>query len=113
MPAANSLMRDYFHLLRDHELVQLRPVLEAMIRRRTELARHSYQLYTLEFGDRRSLAESEFVRLFESALEHGLAGLIECAVEKFAGALIGLGELLVEHRVPLEEVAALLGLFEE
>jgi len=102
----------HFHLLGDHELMPLGPVLEAIVRRRTEVVRHWYQLYVLHFGDRRSLAESEFVRLFEATLEHSLTALVEGNVGKFASDVIALGELLVERRVPLGEAVASLGLFE-
>ncbi len=108
----NSLMLFHFHLLGDHELAALCPVLEAIVRRRTAVVRHWYQLYAQHFGDRRSLAGSEFVRLFESSLEHSLTALVENNVGKFASEVIALGELLVERRVPLGEAVAALGLFE-
>lgn len=108
----NSLMLFHFHLLGDHELAALCPVLEAIVRRRTAVVRHWYQLYAQHFGDRRSLAGSEFVRLFESSLEHSLTALVENNVGKFASDVIALGELLVERRVPLAEAVASLGLFE-
>ncbi|MGO9060522.1 MAG: sigma 54-interacting transcriptional regulator [Candidatus Binataceae bacterium] len=43
-------------------------------------------------------------------LEHGLTALVEGNVGKFASEVIGLGELLVERRVPLIEAVASLGL---
>ena len=103
----------HFHLLWDRDLEDLREVLEAILQRRDEVVRHWYQLYVLHFGDARSLSGAEFARIFEPAIAHNKSALVEGNMERYASEVTRLGEVLAEHRVPIEEVVASLHLFEE
>jgi transcriptional regulator with PAS, ATPase and Fis domain len=103
----------HFHLLWDHDLEDLREVLEAILKHRDEVVRHWYQLYVLHFGDARCLSEAEFTRIFEPAIERNKTALLEGDMERYASEVIGLGEALARQGVPLEEVIASLHLFEE
>jgi hypothetical protein len=73
-----------FALLDEREVAELRPVLEAIVRRRDEIVHRWYELYARRFGELRSLRGSDFVRLFESALERSLTRLVEGAGGEFA-----------------------------
>src|SRR5690348_14076484 len=66
----------YFHLLWEEDLEELRPVLEAIKDRRSEVVDHWYHLYVLHFGDSRTLSEVEFRNIFEPALERNQLDLL-------------------------------------
>src|SRR5215831_9686772 len=53
----------YYHLLWDHELAELAPIMDALAAHRTEVLERWYQLYLLHFGEERSLAQSEFFEI--------------------------------------------------
>jgi transcriptional regulator with PAS, ATPase and Fis domain len=93
----------HFHLLSEHDLEELRPFFEALLKQRSEVVRHWYQQYVLHFCDSRALSESEFTRIFESALEHSKSALLGGDMNGYSAQVSRLGELLVEHRMPLEE----------
>ena len=54
----------YFHLLWDHELDNLAPILDAILSRREQVLAHWHRLYVLHFGDSRSLSDREFMEIF-------------------------------------------------
>ncbi|GEM_PF-6782243 len=103
----------YPNLLDEGEAARLRPVLEAVVRRRQEVVSQWYQRYARYFGDSRSLSNSEFVDLFVSALYRILDPLMEGNREQFAHQTIRLGELLIQRRMPSAEAFACLALFQE
>lgn len=94
-------------------MARLRPLLNATLLRFTEVVPQWYRLYALHFGDQRSLPESQFLSVFDPALRRALGALVEGRAGEFASETIGLGEMLVEQRMPLEEAVASFGLFEE
>jgi transcriptional regulator with AAA-type ATPase domain len=100
-------------LLADRQVAQLRPLLEAIVRRRDEVVPEWYQLYARRFGERRSLSKAEFVHLFGVALHRIFNPLIEGNWKQFAHESIRLGERLIERRMPSAEAFACLGLFQE
>src|SRR6266542_3629186 len=59
----------YFNLLFEEELVELRPVLAEIGRRRGEVLEEWWELYQLYFGDTRTLAEPEFLRVYGADLD--------------------------------------------
>ncbi len=103
----------YFHLLWDDDLDELREVLKAIRGRRREVVSHSYELYVMHFGDRRSLSESEFSQIFEPALLSNHDALLRKDMDAYAAGVLQTGRQLAEHRVPLAEVIAATQLFEE
>jgi DNA-binding NtrC family response regulator len=103
----------HFHLLWDEDIEEMQAIFEAIRDRRTEVVTHWYQLYTLHFGDERVLSESEFFRIFEPALLRHKTDLLEKNMDRYAEDVRGLGEILAERGVPLQEIIASLHLFEE
>ena len=67
----------HFHLLWDEDLEQMKEIFQAIRDRRAEVVAHWYQLYTLHFGDARTLSEAEFSRIFEPALLRNKNDLLE------------------------------------
>jgi DNA-binding NtrC family response regulator len=112
-PAHTKVGPRYFHLLWDDDLKELRELLQAVLNRRTEVVQHWNQLYSLHFGGSRSLSDSEFVQIFEPAIERGMSALLEGDMESYTSHMFLLGESLVERGVPIDEVIASLHLFEE
>ncbi len=78
-----------------------------------EVIRHWYQLYTIHFGDQRSLAEREFHDIFYTNLKRNTADLLEGDMDRYTLNTIRTGEELCERRVPFSEVIASLHLYEE
>jgi hypothetical protein len=108
--AEHTLPR-HFHLLSDQDLDELRPISEIIVRRRSEIVLDWYEQYVLHFSDSRTLSWSDFERIFENALQHTQATLLDGDIDKYAAEVSQLGELLAEHRMPLGEVIASLQLF--
>jgi two-component system, NtrC family, response regulator AtoC len=118
MPSANSMYAcagqpRHFHLLWDEDLDDLQEILKAIRDRRSEVVAYWYQLYTLHFGDGRTLSEAEFSRIFESALLRNKNDLLEKNMDRYGEDVRGLGVMLAERGVPLQEIIASLQLFEE
>jgi DNA-binding NtrC family response regulator len=103
----------HFHLLWDEDLEEMRGIFEAIRDRRAEVVREWYQLYTLHFGEARTLSEAEFFRIFEPALFRNKNDLLERNMDRYAEDVRGLGETLAEKGVPLQEIIASLQLFEQ
>ncbi len=107
--ATNPFSANYaidFHLLSDRDLEELRPIFEAMLKRRHEVVRHWCSLYVIHFGDSRALSQAEFMRIFESVLEHNQAALLRGDLHEYVAQMNRLGESLAAHRMPLEEAIA-------
>jgi transcriptional regulator with PAS, ATPase and Fis domain len=103
----------YFDLLWEHELDELKPILEALGRRRQEALEYWYELYLLHFRDRRALSQTEFFRIYGPDIEATADALGQKDFERFVSAIRRVGETLAERRVPFSEVVASMHLFEE
>ena len=112
-PAAHHNNLSYYHLLWDHELAELAPIMEALARHRQEILEHWYQLYLLHFGDERSLAQNEFFELCGLDLDATTETLRAGTFEQFVIRMRRIGVALAERRVPFAEVVASMHLFEE
>src|SRR5215469_5035030 len=103
----------YFHLLWDHELESLAPVLDAILSRREQVLAHWHRLYLLHFGDTRSLSDREFYEIFGADLAATIGDLRAKDVDKFTADVRRIGEALAERRVPFPEIVVSMHLFEE
>jgi two-component system response regulator HydG len=103
----------YFHLLWDHELEELRGILEDLRNRRDEIVADWHRLYAVHFGDKRSLAEAQFIELFGSKVVVAADALLKKDIDAFTAHVQKIGETLSEHKVPFSEVVASMHLFEE
>ncbi|MGZ6252753.1 MAG: sigma 54-interacting transcriptional regulator, partial [Candidatus Binataceae bacterium] len=103
----------YYHLLWDHELAELGPVMDALAGHRREILEHWYQLYLLHFGDERSLAQSEFFEICGLDLDATTETLRAGTFEQFVIRMRRVGVALAQRRVPFAEVVASMHLFEE
>ena len=112
-PAAHPNHLSYYHLLWDHELADLRPIMDALASHRREILEHWYQLYLLHFGNDRSLAQSEFFEICGLDLDATTETLREGTFEQFVIRMRRIGAALAGRRVPFAEVVASVHLFEE
>jgi transcriptional regulator with PAS, ATPase and Fis domain len=103
----------YFHLIWDDELDELQDALQAIQKHRAEVLEHWYSLYLLHFADSRALNRTEFMEIFGSELDTTLKDLIDKDLDRFAGDLRRIGELLAERSVPFSELIVSMHLFEE
>jgi DNA-binding NtrC family response regulator len=103
----------YFQLLDDEDLDQLRPLLEAVRDRCSEVVANWYEMYVVHFGDSRSLSQAEFTSVFEPIVLRAESALLRKDMEAYIGDMLRLGEDLTERRVTLQELIAALHLFEE
>ena len=103
----------HFHLLWDHELDELRPVLASIQRNRQDVLEHWHQLYVLHFADSRTLGKTEFLEIFGSELDATLKDLLDKDMDRFAADIRRSGELLAERSVPFSELIVSMHLFEE
>ncbi|HLH78262.1 MAG TPA: sigma-54 dependent transcriptional regulator [Candidatus Binataceae bacterium] len=103
----------HFHLLWDDDLEEMRDIFLALRDRRAEVVARWYQLYTLHFGDQRTLSEADFFQIFEPALFRNKNDLLEKNMDRYAQDVRSLGETLAERGVPLQEIIASLQLFEQ
>jgi DNA-binding NtrC family response regulator len=103
----------YFHLLFEHELIELRPILEALGRRRDEVLRHWYQLYHLHFAEKRTLSEPEFLQIHGPDIDATSWRLIAGDFDRFVTEVRAVGEKLAARGVPFAEVVASMHFFEQ
>jgi two-component system response regulator AtoC len=103
----------YFHLLWDHELDSLAPILDSIMSRREQVLTHWHQLYLLHFGDTRSLSDREFMEIFGADLTATIGDLRAKDVDKFTSDVRRIGEALAERHVPFPEIVVSMHLFEE
>jgi transcriptional regulator with PAS, ATPase and Fis domain len=112
-PAVHHNTLSYYHLLWDHELAELAPIMDALAGHRQEVLEHWYQLYLLHFGDERSLAQSEFFEICGLDLDATTETVRVGTFEQFVIRMRRIGVALAERRVPFSEVVASMHLFEE
>jgi len=103
----------HFHLLWEHELDELRPVLASIQRHRHDVLEHWYQLYVLHFAGSRTLGKTEFLEIFGSELDATLKDLLDKDMDRFAADIRRIGEQLAERSVPFSELIVSMHLFEE
>ncbi len=103
----------YFHLLWDHELDNLAPILDSILSRREQVMAHWHQLYILHFGDARSLSDREFMEIFGADLAATIGDLRAKDVDKFTSDVRRIGEALADRHVPFPEIVVSMHLFEE
>lgn len=114
MPATPSVRRpQYFHLLWDEEIEQLRDILLVLQERHDDVLDRWYQLYTVHFGEAATLSRREFFALYGQDLVQTVAHLLRGDMEQFVMVMRASGERLVERGVPFREVISSLHLFEE
>ncbi len=101
----------YFHLLFKDEIVELRPILADIGRRRDEVIEEWLRLYQFHFGETRTLAEPEFRRIYGADLDATCA-LGVGGFHRFAAEVREIGEQLAARGVPFAEVIASMHLFE-
>jgi two-component system, NtrC family, response regulator AtoC len=111
--AARPGLPRHFHLLWDEDLEEMQGIFAAIRDRRTEVIADWYQLYTLHFGDARTLSEAEFFRIFEPAVFRNKSDLLEKNMDRYAEDVRSLGETLADRGMPLEEIIASIQLFEQ
>ncbi|HVB80273.1 MAG TPA: sigma 54-interacting transcriptional regulator [Candidatus Binataceae bacterium] len=103
----------YFGLIWQHELELLKPLLEAVAARREAVLAEWWELYSVHFGDRRSLSRAEFFQIHGADLDATVATLKRESFTDFVIAVRAVGEQLAERHVPFTEVVASMHLFEE
>ncbi len=111
---ASSQVRSprYFQLLDHDDLDRLRPLLEAVHDRCSEVIGNWYETYLVHFGDSRSLSQAEFAHVFEPVILRAESALLRKDMESYVRSMLRLGEELAERRVTLQELIAALHLFE-
>ncbi|MBI2964462.1 MAG: sigma 54-interacting transcriptional regulator [Deltaproteobacteria bacterium] len=102
----------YFNLLFEEELLELRPILQEIARRRGEVLEEWRRLYGFYFGETRALAEPEFLRIYGADLD-ATAGLAGGDFHRFAAEVHKVGEQLAARGVRFAEVIASMHLFEQ
>jgi two-component system response regulator AtoC len=112
-PEYRPVRTAYFHLLWDHELDSLGPVLDAVIARRDEVLAHWHRLYVLHFGDKRSLSDRDFMEIFSADLAATMGDLRAKDIDRFVIDVRRIGEMLADRRVPFPEIIGSMHLFEE
>ncbi len=108
-----SLPRRFCHLVWEHELGELREVLEALRRRRDEVLGLWHDLYLVHLGDARSLAQPEFMEIFGEELDSTCDDLLRADLAGFARHVKRTAAILFERGVPFSEVVISLHLLEE
>ncbi len=103
----------YFSLLWDHELDDLRRVLEALSKKREQVLARWHELYVLHLGDSRTLGEAEFHEIFGLELDATVKNVLAKDMDQFAADVIKVGDKLAERGVPFSEVIISTHLFEE
>jgi transcriptional regulator with PAS, ATPase and Fis domain len=103
----------HFHLVWDHELEELRPVLDSLRAHRADVLVDWHRLYQIHFGDARALSESEFLEIYGADLDATLDDLRALDMDRFASDVRRVGERLADRGVPFSEIIASMHLFEE
>jgi DNA-binding NtrC family response regulator len=108
-PDAQSQPRDnplgILSFLTREDLSDLRPLLQTVSPRIMDLVSNWYQLYKLQYHDRRSLTETEFQQLFGISLLKSTRSLLDDRLGDYAAEVRRLGVALAHREVPFEEVA--------
>src|SRR5581483_5718194 len=87
--------------------------LESIQNHRNDVLDHWYWLYQLHFGERRSLARTEFMEIFGNELDCTLRDLLNKDIDRFATDVRQVGEILADRSVPFDELIVSMHLFEE
>ncbi len=103
----------YFSLLWDHELDDLRRVVEALSHKREQVLARWHELYVLHLGDSRTLSEAEFHEIFGLELDATVKNVLAKDMDQFAADVIKVGDKLAARGVPFSEVIISTHLFEE
>jgi DNA-binding NtrC family response regulator len=91
--------------LSDEDLSDLRPLLQTVSPRIMDLVVNWYQLYKMQYRERRSLTEAEFQQMFGISLLKSTRSLLDNRVEDYGAEVRHLGVTLAQREVPFEEVA--------
>jgi DNA-binding NtrC family response regulator len=102
-PERNAL--GILSFLSEQDLSDLRPLLQTVSPRIMDLVANWYQLYKLQYHERRSLTEAEFQQLFGISLLKSTRSLLDDRVNDYATEVRRLGVALAQRAVPFEEVA--------
>ncbi len=101
MPSTVEVKRpQYFHLLWDEEIEQLRDILQVLRDRHAEVLDRWYQLYTIHLGEAATLSRREFYALYGRDLTQTINHLLQGDMEQFVMDMRASGERLVERGVP-------------
>ncbi len=103
----------YFHLLWDEDLEANRHVFESVRDNVEGAIEHWYRLYTLHFGDERTLSELEFSKMWRDSTRAMMDALSEGNRNRYATHCLKLGEALAQRGIGLREVIANIALFED
>ena len=101
----------YFNLLSDRDLEELRPFLEIVSQRRSEIIRHWYGQHAIHFGDSRSCSRAKITRILEDTLKRAFFELLGGEFRRYVAEIRQLGELLAAQGTPFDEVIASLQFF--
>jgi DNA-binding NtrC family response regulator len=102
-PEGNAL--GILSFLSPQDLSDLRPLLQTVSPRIMDLVANWYQLYQLQYRERRSLTEAEFQQLFGISLLKSTRSLLDDRLNDYATEVRRLGVALAQRAVPFEEVA--------
>jgi DNA-binding NtrC family response regulator len=102
----------YFDVAK-HNLAIPTAVLDVITSRREEMLRHWHDVYVLHFREKRTLSETEFLKIAGTDLDTTVSLLREKSVDGFVVATRRIATIFNERKVPFSEVVALMHLFEE
>jgi transcriptional regulator with PAS, ATPase and Fis domain len=103
----------HFHLISDHEIERLAPILHVLRDNRDAVLNHWYKLYAIHFGNERSLSKPEFELFCGADLDGVVNALLAHDIAAMTRNVREVGVRLVERGVPFAEIVASLHLFEE
>jgi transcriptional regulator with PAS, ATPase and Fis domain len=103
----------HFHLISDHDIERLEPILRVLKENREGVLNHWYELYATHFNSERTFSKPEFKHFCGADLDGVVDALLERDIVAMTRNVRAMGERLVERGVPFEEVVASLHLFEE
>jgi len=106
-------MSIHFHLISDHEIERLAPILRVLQENRDGVLEHWYGLYCIHYGNDRTLSKTEFERFCGADLDGVVTALLAHDMAAMTRNVRAVGEQLVERGVPFEEIVGSLHLFEE
>jgi len=112
-PKAHGGGLSHYHLLWEHELAELAPIMDTLGRYRQKILEQWYQLYVLHFGQERSLTQAEFFETCGLDLDVIVETVRVGGFEQLVTRMRRIGVSLAERHVPFAEVVASMYLFEE
>ncbi len=102
-----------YSLIWDHELPALRYIFEAAARQREAVLKRWHHLYLLHFGESRSLPDRAFFEIFGAELDAITSSMMKQDLDRTRDAVRKTSERLRERRVPFEELAVSMHVFEQ